>query len=399
MWTYCSNKIPYRTQMSYTEYLRRKAAAAPKIVDTTVRLDASSYTQRVKFAASRQIAEANIPTIVIPANKSKAGGRVPDASVFTQYTAGQAVGKEVQSGMPAPRVVLNSNTAGSISGCAVVQEPVAYVPGGTLIERVTSTFSSITGTQPNMTYNIRGYTVRSGIPYTALVPGTSVTISGTGNQAGNNGTFTIVSSTTTSFTISNASGIADATPLATQIVTLPVYSSGAYSANMVPLTGSQPGRNAVACRQLQGEPHRQNELGPSLFVDNTIVGIKNYNLPQNSGRAYIASKCTQCGTNGTEIGKTCAFCIGATHLHPVDMPHNTRWGPRPRKSAQPIIVNASPSDARKVGNFATRKLPFVGKHHGNEQVGHIIYPKTPYRIPDGTPAQLKINDPKIFPMV
>jgi hypothetical protein len=385
--------------MSYTEYLRRKAAAAPVIVDTTVRLDASSYTQRVKFAASRQMNEVNIPTINIPDKKSKSGGRVPDASVFTQYTAGQAVGKEVQAGMPAPRVVLNSNTTGSLSGCAVVQEPVAYVPGGTLIERVTSTFSSITGTQPNMTYNIRGYTVRSGIPYTALVPGTSVTVSGTGNQAGNNGTFTIVSSTTTSFTISNASGVADATPLATQIVTLPVYSSGLYSANMVPRDGSQSTRNATACRQLQGEPHRANELGPSLFVDDTITGIKNYNLPQNNSKIYVASECTRCGTNGAQIGKACVFCIGATHLHPVDMPHNTRWGPRPRKSAQPIIVNASPSDARKVGNRATRKLPFVEKHHGNDQIGHIIYPKTPYLIPAGTPAQLKINDPKNIPMV
>ena len=34
--------------MSYTEYLRRKEAAAPKVIDTTLRLDASSYTQRVK---------------------------------------------------------------------------------------------------------------------------------------------------------------------------------------------------------------------------------------------------------------------------------------------------------------------------------------------------------------
>lgn len=363
----------------------------------------NSTTLTVTESSNRDIRDVVLPytysSTLMPINKSKAGGRIQDASLFTQYIGGQAVGKEVQAPKAPARVTLNSNTAGSISGCAVVQEPVAYVPGGTLIERVTATFSSITGTQPNMTYNINGYTVRSGIPYVALVPGSSVTISGTGNQAGNNGTFVIVSSTSTSFTVSNASGIADATPLTTQIVTLPVYSSGAFSANMVPLTGSQPGRNAVACRQLQGEPHRQNELGPSLFVDNTIVGIKNYNLPQNSGRSYVASKCTQCGTNGTEIGKTCAFCIGATHLHPVDMPHNTRWGPRPRKSAQPIIVNASPSNARKVGNFAPRHIPYVEKHHGNAQLGHIIYPKTPYRIPDGTPAQLKINNPKNIPMV
>jgi hypothetical protein len=250
-----------------------------------------------------------------------------------------------------------------------------------------------------MTYNINGYTVRSAIPYTALVPGTSVTVSGTGNQAGNNGTFVIVSSTSNSFTVSNASGVADATPLATQIVTLPIYSSGAYSANMVPLPASQSTRNAIACRQLQGEPHRPSELGPSLFVDDTITGIKNYNLPQNNAKTYVASECTRCGTNGAQIGKTCVFCIGADHTHSADMPTNTRWGPRPRKSAQPIIVNASPSNARKVGNFAPRKIPFVEKHHGNDNIGRIIYPKTPYRIPAGTPAQLKINNPKNIPMV
>ena len=335
-------------------------------------------------------------TSLIPNNKTKAGGRTPDASVFTQYTAGQAVGKEVQAPAPPPRVTLNSNTAGSLSGCAPVSEPIAYVRGGGLLEYVTSTFSSITGTQPTMTYNINGYTVKSAVPSVGLVVGSSVTISGTGNSAGNNGTFVITASTPNSFTISNASGIADGTPLTTQIVTIPIYSSGLYSPNMVPLTGSQQGRNALACRQLQGEPHRQNELGPSLFVDNTIVGIKNYNLPQNNSRSYISSKCTQCGNNGAEIGKTCAFCIGANHLHPVMKPSNTRWGPRPRKSAQPIIVNASPSNARKVGNFAPRKIPYVEKHHGNEQIGHIVYPQTPYHIPAGTPAQLKINTPLFY---
>lgn len=241
----------------------------------------------------------------MPVNKSKPGGRVPDASVFTQYTAGQAVGKEVQAPRAPDRLTLNSNAAGSLSGCRTVPEPVPYNPAV----------------------------------------------------------------------------------------------GGVYTPNMVPLTGSQPARNAIACRQLQGEPHRPSELGPSLFVDDTITGIKNYNLPQNNAKTYVASECTRCGTNGAQIGKTCVFCIGADHTHSADMPTNTRWGPRPRKSAQPIIVNASPSNARKVGNFAPRKIPFVEKHHGNDNIGRIIYPKTPYRIPAGTPAQLKINNPKNIPMV
>ena len=238
----------------------------------------------------------------IPLNKTKSGGRIPDASTFTQYTGGQAVGKEIQAGMPAPRLLLNSTSTGSLSGCRIVPEPVPYNPAV----------------------------------------------------------------------------------------------AGAYTANMVPRDASQFTRDTTACRQLRGEPHIQIELGPPLFVDNTIVGIKNYNLPQNNSKTYIASECTQCGNNAPGIGKTCSFCIGANHLHPIDQAHNTRWGPRPKKSAQPIIVNQSPSDFHKVG-AAMRKIPYVEKHHANPQLGHIVYPKTPYRIPRGTAAQLKINDPQRYP--
>lgn len=239
---------------------------------------------------------------IISVNKTKSGGRIPDASTFTQYTGGQAVGKEVQAGMPPSRLLLNSNSAGSLSGCRIVPEPVPYNPAV----------------------------------------------------------------------------------------------AGAYTANMVPRDASQFTRDTTACRQLRGEPHLPIELGPPLFVDNTIVGVKNYNLPQNNSKTYIASECTQCGNNAPGIGKTCTFCIGANHLHPVDQSHNTRWAPRPKKSAQPIIVNQSPSDFHKVG-AAMRKIPYVEKHHANPQIGHIVYPKTPYRIPRGTAAQLKINDPQRYP--
>ena len=239
---------------------------------------------------------------IISVNKTKSGGRIPDASTFTQYAGGQAVGKEVQAGMPARRLLLNSNSAGSLTGCRIVPEPVPYNPAV----------------------------------------------------------------------------------------------GGVYTANMVPRDASQFTRDETACRELTGEPHNRNELGPSVFVDNTIVGVKNYNLPQNNSKTYTATKCTQCGNNGSQLAKTCTFCIGANHLHPADKPTNTRWGPRPRKSAQPIIVNQSPSDFHKVG-AAMRKIPYVEKHHANPQIGHIVYPKTPYRIPRGTAAQLKINDPQRYP--
>jgi DNA-binding beta-propeller fold protein YncE len=239
---------------------------------------------------------------IISINKTKSGGRIPDASTYTQYAGGQAVGKEVQAGMPPSRLLLNSTSEGSLTGCRIVPEPIPYNPAV----------------------------------------------------------------------------------------------GGVYSANMVRRDASQFTRDETACRELTGEPHNRNELGPSLFVDNTIVGVKNYNLPQNNSKTYTATKCTQCGNNGAELAKTCSFCIGANHLHPVEKPTNVRWGPRPKKSAQPIIVNQSPSDFHKVG-AAMRKIPYVEKHHANPQIGHIIYPKTPYRIPRGTAAHLKINDPQRYP--
>jgi len=261
-------------------------------------VDATNY--RIKRLTP--ISAFTLFTPIIPINKLKTGGRIADASAFTQYAGGQAVGKEVQAGMPARRLLLNSNSAGSLTGCRIVPEPVPYNPAV----------------------------------------------------------------------------------------------GGVYTANMVRRDASQFTRDETACRELTGEPHNRNELGPSLFVDNTIVGVKNYNLPQNNSKTYTATKCTQCGNNGSQIGKTCSFCIGANHLHPADKPTNNRWGPRPKKSAQPIIVNQSPSDFHKVG-AAMRKIPYVEKHHANPQIGHIVYPKTPYRIPRGTAAQLKINDPQRYP--
>ena len=294
--------------MSYTEYLRRKAASTPVILSTRSKLDASSYTNRVRLAASADFAAdgqryGSITNTTDPNSggtsgqnihsigsyKKQSGGRVPDASFFTAYSGGQAVGREVKG---LDRLLLNSNSEGSLSGCRTVAAPVP--------ERTASQFTN----------------------------------------------------------------------------------------------------SIISCRQSEGEAHSTNATtypGPPVFVDNTISQVKNYNLPQNKTKYQTATKCTSCGRNPGITGVECALCTGAAnHTPPADMPHNTRWAPRPAKSAQPFIAVSSPSDARKVG-AALRKIPYVEKHHGNPNIGHIQYPDTPYQIPAGTAAHLKINEPFHYP--
>lgn len=479
--------------MSYTEYLRRKAVAAPVVVDTRLKLDASSYTSRVRLAASSDFStdgqkygsitnvsdpdsggNAGQTIHAVASYKKGSGGRVPDASTHTAFRGSQALAK--QALVPKPvRYVLNSNDVGSLSGCLPVPTPMPYVRGGLLVQTATATFSSVTFSTPIVTFNYNPFTFTA-IPNTGVLVGSSVTVSGFGSLGitaidapivgtqiitvgggfvnlikagtpvtlanagtGNNGTFTVLGSPaptpttfaitnpggsavstgpfgtvsyanagtftitavdSTSFSVSNTSGGADASPYSTITAAIPIYSSGAYAPNMVPLSASQQVRDIVSCKQLQGEKHTTDATtypGPPVFVDNTISQVKNYNLPQNNTDYQISQKCSSCGGNPPGTGVTCAFCIGAIHTPPADMPHNTRWAPRPTKSAQPILVAPSPSDARKVGNFNPRRLPFVGAHHGNPKIGHIQYPETPYQIPAGTAAHLKINDPMHYP--
>ena len=97
--------------MSYTEYLRRKAAAAPKIIDTTVRTDASTMTMRIRLAANNEFAlgarQGVINNIADPSQTGTtsnlkaatmttkvSGGRIPDASLFTSFVGGQALDKD-----------------------------------------------------------------------------------------------------------------------------------------------------------------------------------------------------------------------------------------------------------------------------------------------------------------
>jgi len=91
--------------MSYTEYLRRKDAAAIKIVNTRENTDASTHTWRVKMASSTvffpdgsSIGVVNRPQDLkdddlkkVMAYRKQSGGSTPDASLFSQCLAGRAL--------------------------------------------------------------------------------------------------------------------------------------------------------------------------------------------------------------------------------------------------------------------------------------------------------------------
>ena len=98
--------------MSYTEYMRRKDAAATKLKDTRQNTDASMYITKVRMAASQlfpvdgaRVGAVNsgdyssmAPSHQVMSYKKTNGGAVQDASTYSAYRGGQAIGKSVQSG-------------------------------------------------------------------------------------------------------------------------------------------------------------------------------------------------------------------------------------------------------------------------------------------------------------
>jgi hypothetical protein len=116
------------------------------------------------------------------------------------------------------------------------------------------------------------------------------------------------------------------------------------------------------------EPHIDNELGPSLFVDNMRPSVPASNTCVNSAAAP---------------------CKPVIHTHPVV----SAYPSFPNRAAPtPMGPMLSTDIGRKVGAAILRPA-YVEKHHGNDlNVNPRRVPKK-YQIPAGTPAHLKINDP------
>ncbi len=114
--------------MSYTEYLRRKAATQPVVLDTRKNTDASEFIREKRLDASSRFYTSSRRGVInnttditsdplkAPVSYTKsAGGRVPDASAFTAYVGSTSRGETAKNA----RVTLNSSAAGSLSGCCV----------------------------------------------------------------------------------------------------------------------------------------------------------------------------------------------------------------------------------------------------------------------------------------
>lgn len=293
--------------MSYTEYLRRKADASPKIIDyQPKKVDASQFITQKRLAASTVFYLSSKRGAItqsfddnyampngskMPVKTVKTTGAVPDASDFIAYIGGNAVDEKLAEGSRTTKYVLPANLPTTLCNDSFINGPAAP------------------------------------------------------------------------------------------------KSAGDWTRSQAPCVNGR-------------EPHVQSELGPALFVDNTNT-IKNYNLPQNMTTYQISQDCLQCGNNKTVGGKTCAFCIGANHTHPADVPHNTEWIPRPKHGMGGIPVSTvpSPSDARKVGNYDYKdRQKYVEKHHGNDlNVNPRLVPGK-FVPTNGAPAQLKINDPRHYPV-
>jgi len=135
--------------MSYTEYLRRKAAAAPVIIDSSPRkVDASHYTTMARmkanatFFTSSRVGVINnvqdpsktgthaVSKQVISYTK-QAGGRVPDSSTYTSFVGGNAIREDIKADHnPAGgRFLLNSNDPTSLSACVPIAGPTPFTGG------------------------------------------------------------------------------------------------------------------------------------------------------------------------------------------------------------------------------------------------------------------------------
>jgi hypothetical protein len=136
-----------------------------------------------------------------------------------------------------------------------------------------------------------------------------------------------------------------------------------------------------------GEPHETATLGSPQFVDDTIS--------LNSGTFRIGTGSSST-TNKTGSTPESSGCAPANHSHPAIVPY-AAWAPRPRKGAGGLQVSVQPrpGDARKVGGLVpSDHLKYVEAHHGNDLRVNPRRVPTEYQIPNGSPAHLKINDPK-----
>lgn len=121
--------------MSYTEYLRRKAAAEPVILNTKKPTDASMYTMKQRLSASSVFRPDGSAVGTMIEGKDRSGndhrplsyvkktGRPVDASTYTAFLGSQGIRDD--AAYDRGRILMNSNDTGSVSACVPIPAPIA----------------------------------------------------------------------------------------------------------------------------------------------------------------------------------------------------------------------------------------------------------------------------------
>jgi hypothetical protein len=171
-----------------------------------------------------------------------------------------------------------------------------------------------------------------------------------------------------------------------------IQTTGVMKANTVPRNASNNTKDILSCKEYTAEAHTDPntpmQKGIHRFVDDTI-SLNTGTFRIGTGNHKTTGSTIQSSNNVT------GGCPSAIHSYPEIMRRAT-WGPRPSKGAGGLFNPVVPSQdhPRKIGSLVpSDHLKYVEKHHGNDLlVNPRLYPKTPFRIPAGTPAHLKIND-------
>jgi hypothetical protein len=132
--------------MSSSEYLRKKMAASPKILNTLKPLEASDITTKRRLAASRffNVNGGDLGTMredsILQSSKGKATlsyqketGRPKDSSYFTSFRG--AVGINDDAAYHRGKLLTNSNSPGSISACVPIPTPLPTPKDSSTITR------------------------------------------------------------------------------------------------------------------------------------------------------------------------------------------------------------------------------------------------------------------------
>jgi len=323
--------------MSYTEYLNRKKASAPIILDQRPKMDASTFTRHTRVVAAGNV---RMPTKKVVGNINEmrmsstrdnnsvkagvqvtaatgVGGRVPDGSAFSDYVAGLAVDKDYKSGPNGTTKVVLNATPGSVPGGMTSISSCNW--DATVIGNRTFPNAALTAINKDLPANLRS----------------------------------------------------------------PEF--------VVAKTGSQVTRDRLDCYNNSGQPHNDPRIPgvmPPLFVDHTI----SVNGVFGIGMGNAGALKTSAGVNIPQHQ-----CARVHHNHP-EVKIRAGWSARPTKGAGGLFaypVSVPQEHKFKVGGLVpSDHVKYVEKHHGNDLNVNPRRVPTPFHIPANAPAHLKINDPK-----